>query len=73
MIVNETLPKAPILNSTLLDSHVEEIVEVQARAQVGDVIETQVQVQQVNAMEVLSLEDKRLSNPSIIPSANEAQ
>ena len=71
LIMDESSYKSPKLDFTSLDPHIKETMEVQTQAQIRDVLETQVQVQQVEGMKVLSLEEKSLLSSSIIPLSNE--
>ena len=57
-IMDESSLKAPNLESTSLDIHVEETMEVQTQAQVNDIMKFQVCVYKVEAMEVLLMGTK---------------
>ena len=67
MVIDGSSPKAPNLESTLLKPHIEETMAVQFHDLIDETMEIQAQVQQVEAREVLPLEEKSLLSSSIIP------
>ena len=71
IVMDESAPKAPILDFTLLDSHVEDTLEVQTQAQVNHVMEVQVYVHQVEVMQVLPMEIRSLFGSLCMPLESE--
>ena len=55
LIIDESSHKAPKLDFTSLDPHIEETAEIQTQAQIEDFIKTQFHGQQVEAMKVFIL------------------
>jgi len=70
MVMDESSPKAPNLESTFLKPQIEKTVQVRLHDQIDEAIEIQVQDQQVK---VLHLKKKSLPSSSIIPLANESE
>ena len=58
LIIEESSPKTPILESVSLDPHIKETMEVQIQGQLDDVMEAQVHVLEVKVMNILPVESR---------------